>query len=106
MHPKPIKGERRLEPRTEASAPLGILCTDREGKETRYQARLVDISLTGAKMKVPQKIPPCTSIAKSSRLAGEARCGTAVSTSKVTKSVWRFRAARAGRDCKEQIYWL
>jgi hypothetical protein len=62
MHPKTIKSERRLEPRTEADAPLGILCTDREGKETRFQARLVDISLTGAKMKVPQKIPPHTTV--------------------------------------------
>ena len=54
MHPKPIKTERRLEPRTEANAPLGILCTDSEGKETRFQARLIDISLKGAKMSVPQ----------------------------------------------------
>ena len=62
MHPKLTKGERRLEPRTEADASLGILCTNGEGKETRFQARLVNISLTGAKMSVPQKIPPSTTV--------------------------------------------
>jgi PilZ domain len=60
MHPEPIKSERRLEPRTEADAPLGILCTNGEGQETRFQARLVDISLRGAKMRVPQKLPRST----------------------------------------------
>ena len=62
MHPKTIKVERRLEPRIEASAPLGILCTNSDGHETRFQARLVDISLKGARMKVPEKLPPNTTV--------------------------------------------
>jgi hypothetical protein len=37
MHPKPIKTERKLEPRTEANASLGILCTNSEGHETRFR---------------------------------------------------------------------
>jgi len=62
MHAKPIKRERRLEPRTKVSAPLGILCTNGEGQETRFEARLVDISLSGAKIKVPQRLPQNTTV--------------------------------------------
>jgi hypothetical protein len=62
MHPKPTNSERRLEPRTQANASLGILCTNSEGDETRFQARLVDISLRGAKMRVPQKVPRNTTV--------------------------------------------
>src|ERR1700693_5884965 len=62
MHPKPFKSERRQEPRTEANAPLGILCTNGEGQETRFQARLVDISLTGATMRGPQRLPGKTTV--------------------------------------------
>ena len=62
MHPKPLRTERRLEPRAEASAPLGILCTNSEGEETRFQARLVDISLKGAKMRIPRRLPVNTTV--------------------------------------------
>jgi hypothetical protein len=62
MLPRPIKQERRLESRTETDASLGILCTDSDGKETRYQARLIDISLKGAKMRVPEKLPRNTTV--------------------------------------------
>jgi len=62
MLPKSIKTDRRMEPRTEITASLGILCTDSEGRETRLQARLVDISLKGAKMRVPQKLPRNTTV--------------------------------------------
>ena len=56
------KGERRREPRDEVNVPLGILCMDGEGRETRYQARLVDISRKGVKMMVPQKLPKSTTV--------------------------------------------
>ena len=62
MHPKLMKSERRLLRRAEVNASLGILCTNGEGQETRLQARLVDISLKGAKMRVPQKLPRGTTV--------------------------------------------
>jgi hypothetical protein len=60
--PNLLKSERRREPRDDVHASLGILCTDNEGRETRIQARLVGISLRGAKMTVPQKVPKNTTV--------------------------------------------
>ncbi len=60
--PNLLKHERRREPRDEVNASLGILCTDNEGRETRLQAHLVDISLRGAKMTVAQKLPKSTTV--------------------------------------------
>lgn len=60
--PNLTKCERRKEPRDGVSASLGILCTDDEGRETRLQARLVDISLRGAKMTVSQKLAKSTTV--------------------------------------------
>jgi len=57
MRPNTIRSERRRQPREEVDAFLGILCTDGEGHGTQLQARLVDISLKGAKMRVPQRLP-------------------------------------------------
>jgi hypothetical protein len=48
---------RRREARDPISISLRILCTDQEGRETLMHARLVDISLTGARLCVLQKIP-------------------------------------------------
>jgi PilZ domain len=62
VRPHTIKSERRREPRDEVNVPLGILCTDSEGRESRFQARLADISLRGAKMRVPQRLPKGTTV--------------------------------------------
>jgi hypothetical protein len=59
---RPKKSERRRESRDQVSAPLGILCMDGDGQETRFQARLVDISLKGARMTVPQRLPRSTTV--------------------------------------------
>jgi PilZ domain len=58
----PNRAERRREKRDPVNAPLGILCTDSDGRETRLQARLADISLRGAKMTVPQRLPVRTTV--------------------------------------------
>ncbi len=62
MHSTKTRSERRKEPRDEVNASLGILCTDSEGRETRFQARLVDISVKGARMSVPQRLPKNTTV--------------------------------------------
>jgi len=62
MRPKVVKSERRREVRDEVHASLAILCTNGEGKETRLQAKLVDISVKGARMKVPLKLPRSTTV--------------------------------------------
>ena len=49
--------DRRREARDPISISLLILCTDQEGRETVMHARLVDISLSGARLCVLQKIP-------------------------------------------------
>lgn len=56
------KSERRREDRDPLSVPLSILCTDQEGRETMMHARLIDISIKGARMSVLQKIPAYTSV--------------------------------------------
>jgi hypothetical protein len=58
MRSSKMNSERRREPRDEVSAPVAILWMDIEGREARLQAHLVDISVRGAKMRVPQKLPP------------------------------------------------
>jgi hypothetical protein len=50
------KNQRREE-RDPISMPVPILCTDQEGRETVQHAQLVDISLSGARLSIPQKIP-------------------------------------------------
>jgi hypothetical protein len=62
MRPKPLKSERRREPREAVNVPLAILCTNSEGQETRLQAKLVDISVKGAKMTVEVKLPSGTTV--------------------------------------------
>src|SRR5271170_648953 len=57
-----VKNERRRQPRDEVDASVGILCSDGDGQETRYQARLADISLNGAKMSVPQRLAKNTTV--------------------------------------------
>ena len=51
------KTDRRREARDPISISLSILCTDLEGRETVMHARLVEISLSGARLCVFQKIP-------------------------------------------------
>lgn len=51
------KTDRRRQVREPISAPLSILCTDQDGRETVMHAQLVDISLSGARLSIPQKIP-------------------------------------------------
>ena len=56
------KSERRREARDPISISLSILCTDEGGRETVMHARLVDISLTGARLYVPQTIPTYSAV--------------------------------------------
>jgi hypothetical protein len=50
--------DRRREARDPISIALPILCTDHEGRDTVMHARLVDISLSGARLCVSGKILP------------------------------------------------
>jgi hypothetical protein len=56
------KGNRRREERDPISITLPILCTDQEGRETVMHARLVDISVSGARFSVLQQIPAFSSV--------------------------------------------
>jgi hypothetical protein len=56
------KGERRRQPRDPVSVPLSILCTDLEGRETAMYAQLLDISVSGARMSVPQRVTVRSSV--------------------------------------------
>jgi hypothetical protein len=51
------KTDHRREERDPVNISLSILCTDQEGRETVQHARLVDISLSGARLSVLQKMP-------------------------------------------------
>jgi hypothetical protein len=51
------KADRRREPRDPLSGSLSILCTDQEGRETVMHAQLLDISVSGARLSIPQRIP-------------------------------------------------
>jgi len=62
MGPETSKSERRREVRANLNAPLAILCTDGEGRETRLQAHIIDISVTGAKLRVPVRLPRSTTV--------------------------------------------
>jgi len=56
------KSDRRREQRVTVNAPLAILCTDGEGRENRVRAHLIDISVKGARMKVPLRLPRGTTV--------------------------------------------
>ena len=56
------KADRRREARDPIHISLSILCTDHEGRETIMHGRLVDISLSGARLCVLQKIPTHTAV--------------------------------------------
>jgi hypothetical protein len=56
------KGERRREHRVEVNARLAILCTDGEGQESRVHAHLIDISVKGARMRVPLRLQRGTTV--------------------------------------------
>lgn len=56
------KSNRRREDRVTVNAPLAILCTDEEGRETRVRAHLIDISVKGARMRVPLRLPRGTTV--------------------------------------------
>jgi PilZ domain len=62
MRPNTNKSERRREQRVEVNARLAILCTDGEGRETRVHAHLIDISVKGARMRVPLKLQRGTTV--------------------------------------------
>jgi hypothetical protein len=51
------KTERRRQPRDPFAATLSILSTDYEGRETVLHARLLDISVSGARLSILQKLP-------------------------------------------------
>jgi len=54
--------ERRREARDPLSAPISILCNDPDGRETVMHAKLIDISISGARMSVLKQIPPRSSV--------------------------------------------
>jgi|SRR5665213_41315 len=56
------KGERRREHRVEVNARLAILCTGAEGQENRLHAHLIDISVKGARMRVPLRLERGTTV--------------------------------------------
>jgi hypothetical protein len=56
------KAERRRQPRDPLSIALSILCTDQEGRETVMHAKLLDISVSGARLSILQRIPPHSAI--------------------------------------------
>jgi hypothetical protein len=51
------KTERRRQARDPLSVPLSILSTDHEGRETVLHAQLLDISVSGARLSIPHKLP-------------------------------------------------
>ena len=51
------KTERRRQPRKPVRAMVPILCQDEDGHESRFQARLVDISPSGVKLWLPARLP-------------------------------------------------
>jgi len=62
MRPNSNKEERRREQRVEVNARLAVLCTDGEGRENRVHAQLIDISVKGARMRLPLKLPRGTTV--------------------------------------------
>jgi hypothetical protein len=56
------KSERRREPRDPLSASLSILSTDQDGRETVMHAQLLDISASGARLSMLQKLPLRSSV--------------------------------------------
>jgi hypothetical protein len=51
------KTDRRRQPRDPLTAALSILSTDHEGRETVLHAQLLDISVSGARISILQKLP-------------------------------------------------
>jgi hypothetical protein len=56
------KTDRRREPRDPLSASLSILSTDQDGRESVMHAQLLDISLSGARLSMLQKLPLRSSV--------------------------------------------
>ncbi|HXP88806.1 MAG TPA: PilZ domain-containing protein [Bryobacteraceae bacterium] len=56
------KADRRRQPRDPLSVALSILCTDHEGRETVMHAKLLDISVSGARLSILQRIAPHSAI--------------------------------------------
>jgi hypothetical protein len=56
------KADRRREPRDPLSASLSILSTDQDGRETVMHAHLLDISSSGARLSMIQKLPLRSSV--------------------------------------------
>ena len=56
------KADRRREPRDPLSASLSILSTDQDGRETVMHAQLLDISASGARLSMTQKLPLRSSV--------------------------------------------
>jgi hypothetical protein len=56
------KAERRREQRDPLSASLSILSTDQDGRETVMHAQLLDISVSGARLSMLQKLPLRSSV--------------------------------------------
>lgn len=56
------KADRRREPRDPLNASLSILSTDQDGRETVMHAQLLDISESGARLSMLQKLPLRSSV--------------------------------------------
>jgi hypothetical protein len=52
------KKERRRYSRNPIGKTVPILWEDEEGRETRLQGRLIDVSVSGARIWLPMKLPP------------------------------------------------
>jgi hypothetical protein len=53
----PRKTERRRYSRKPVGGTVSILCQDDDGHESLYQARLLDVSVSGAKLWLPARLP-------------------------------------------------
>jgi PilZ domain len=70
------KTERRRQARKPVRAMVPILCQDEDGRESRFQARLVDISPSGVKLWLPARLPARTVVSFNSPDLGAGGRGT------------------------------
>lgn len=56
------KAERRKHQRDSANVAISVLVTDGEGRESIAHAQLLDISVSGARMRVSQRIPAYSTV--------------------------------------------
>ena len=62
VHSNSNQTDRRREQRVAVDTPVAILCSDRQGRESRLEAQLIEISVRGARMRVPLKLSKGTTV--------------------------------------------